>query len=1053
MTPEKWRRLNRLFEEALELAAEDRAAFVERVRGEDEYLGSELASLLRGHEQQTWSLDQPLMARAIFEESSVFAPGRTILARFQITRLLGRGGMGEVYQAMDLELGQVVAVKTIRPDIAGDPKMLERFHHEVQLARRIVSPYVCRIHELFVLPDGAGPRTSAFLTMEFLEGTTLADRIRDEGPLQWKEAEAIALGLCEGLQAIHLSGVVHRDLKSRNIMLTARNGTTQAVVMDFGLARQVAAGAALGSTVSGTERQAIAGTPEYMAPEQFEGGPLSVATDVYALGVVLYEMVTGVRPFSASSTIGAAVRRAKRPASASSLQRGLPRRWDLVIARCLEYEQGDRFQSAADAAEFLRAKPFSIASSKRLLKTAKTHPRLSLALLAFVVALSILGYVWFRQHRYHPPSGEAQRWYEDGVAALREGTYLKATNALKQALANDGRFALAHARLADAYNELDYYGEAKDELLKASSSAIDQTLPNLYKRYMEAIRATVLHDFTAAQLDYSAILHDLPESAKADGYVDLGRAFEKVGDLSDAVVNYTVAAKIAPQYPAAFIRLGVLEGRQNHNVAAEAAFDTAERLYMASSNYEGMAEIAYQRGSMNTSNADYPRARTELMQAFRIAENLHNTQLKARVLCRLSNLETLSLNYAQATKWAQEAMSLAETEGLAYWVTEAQTRLSGALNYQKGKLLDADEYAQRALRTAERNHWPLLAANAQFTLCITRNRQDRANEAIPLAQSALAYYGSASYFTESTRALILLIRAKRDRAEFPEALKLSQQGLELERKSGSPPVMIQLEEAVGTVELFLEKYQDALDHFEMAEAIARQNASRLLDYEVAHAADALWRLGRYEEAERNLSSLAANSQTDSYLATNIALGIGAMRLSQGRYQEAIRANERVQTLDPDAVPPDVDISTALAKMSLGSIKDALRLASRARLNAQRTSDKLLLAQARAANARIYLRMASPERAKDLAESAQATFEEVGQWDSEWQNLTLLSKISSALGDSQSSKAYAFRALDIISVFHHNCDAAAYKFYIARPDVNIAVRYLIAVTGKRQQEIL
>jgi tetratricopeptide (TPR) repeat protein len=268
--------------------------------------------------------------------------------------------------------------------------------------------------------------------------------------------------------------------------------------------------------------------------------------------------------------------------------------------------------------------------------------------------------------------------------------------------------------------------------------------------------------------------------------------------------------------------------------------------------------------------------------------------------------------------------------------------------------------------------------------------------------------------------------------------------------------MIQMEEAVGMVDLFLERYQDALSHFEVAESIARQNASPLLDYEMMHAADALWRLGRYDEAERNLDSLAADAKTDSYLAKNVDKVLAEMRLSQGRYQEVIRANERVHTLDPDAVPPDVDISDALAELSLGSKEEALRLASRALLNAQRTSDKLLLAEAEAATARVFLQTASPDRAnraKALALSAQATFAEVGQWESEWQSLTLLTHISSAWGDTRSSKTYALKALDIISAFQHNCDTAAYKFYIAKPDVYFAARYLIAVTGKKPQEVL
>jgi tetratricopeptide (TPR) repeat protein/class 3 adenylate cyclase len=489
-------------------------------------------------------------------------------------------------------------------------------------------------------------------------------------------------------------------------------------------------------------------------------------------------------------------------------------------------------KTASEAAKVLEARPLSVVDLRRMLKEAKTHPRVSAVMLGFVAALSISGFIWFQAHRYHPPSADTQRSYENGVAALREGTYLKAANALKQTLANDSGFALAHARLAEAYNELDYYGDAKDELLKAPAPTIQQNLPGMDKRYIEAIRATVMHNFAAAVLDYSAIFNKLPESAKADGYVDLGRAYEKVGDLPRAVASYTAAANRAPQYPAAFMRLGVLEGRQNHRGAAEAAFDAAEKLYRASSNYEGMGEVAYQRGYMNTSNADYPRARELLMQAFQLAKNLHNTQLETRVLCGLSLLETASLHYDEAAKWAREAMDGAEGDGLAYWDTEAQTQLAKSLIYQKGRLADADDYAQRALQTARRNGWPLLAADARFALCVMRNRQDRPNEAIPLAQSALAYYAGAGYFTESTRALILLIRAKRDRAEFGDALKLSQQGLEVEKKSGSPPVMIQLEEAVGSVDLELERFQDALGHFEMAATLARQNRNRLLNYEV-----------------------------------------------------------------------------------------------------------------------------------------------------------------------------------------------------------------------------
>ncbi len=157
--------------------------------------------------------------------------------RFRIVGLIGSGGMGEVYEAIDLQLGRI-ALKTVRADIASNPQLLAHFKKEVQLARRLSGPHVCRIHDLHPSTDADGlPR--AFLTMEFLEGITLADKIRESAPLPWREVKTIALEICEGLRVMHEAGIIHRDLKSRNVMLAKRNGLVRAVVMDFGLAREV----------------------------------------------------------------------------------------------------------------------------------------------------------------------------------------------------------------------------------------------------------------------------------------------------------------------------------------------------------------------------------------------------------------------------------------------------------------------------------------------------------------------------------------------------------------------------------------------------------------------------------------------------------------------------------------------------------------------------------------------------------------------------------------------------------------------------------------------
>jgi eukaryotic-like serine/threonine-protein kinase len=323
------------------------------------------------------------------KKTKPFSVGQLILDRFKIVRHLGTGGMGDVYEATDLELGRI-ALKTIRDDIAGSPEMLSRFRKEVQLARKISGPNVCRIHELFVNDGDNNRKTNAkngshsvFLTMEFLDGITLADKLCRSGPMPWGDAQTISIGICDGLQTIHQAGIIHRDLKTQNIMLASRNGSTCAVLMDFGLARELSTPASATQTDL-TEPGILIGTPNYMAPEQFEGKEVGPPTDIYALGIVLYELVSGKHPFASSSPIGAAVLRGRRPCSASSIQPGLPRHVDEVICKCLEFDPKQRYQSAKEVADDLQSHLFSVVWLRR------RWPRILAAAVAVVLLLSSL---------------------------------------------------------------------------------------------------------------------------------------------------------------------------------------------------------------------------------------------------------------------------------------------------------------------------------------------------------------------------------------------------------------------------------------------------------------------------------------------------------------------------------------------------------------------------------------------------------------------------------------------------------------------------------------
>jgi serine/threonine protein kinase len=278
--------------------------------------------------------DSPALRSRAFKQVRSFADGEVIAGRYTVTRFLAAGGMGEVYEVDDRALGERVALKTILPEIAADPTALERFRRETLLARKVTHPNVCRIFDIgHHQPEGAGDGEEVtFLTMELLGGETLAARLK-RGRVPPEEALPLVRQIAAGLGAAHRAGVVHRDLKPANVFLVPERDGVRAVITDFGLARTDAAGKAL-ADMTGTGE--VLGTPAYMAPEQLEGKVPTPATDIYALGLVLYEMVTGQRAFVGDTLFQIAIQRLQGEPTAPSVHLpGLDPLWEYTILRCL----------------------------------------------------------------------------------------------------------------------------------------------------------------------------------------------------------------------------------------------------------------------------------------------------------------------------------------------------------------------------------------------------------------------------------------------------------------------------------------------------------------------------------------------------------------------------------------------------------------------------------------------------------------------------------------------------------------------------------------------
>jgi serine/threonine protein kinase len=288
----------------------------------------------------------------------VLSEGEVLNRRFAVQRFLDRGGVAEVYEADDAESGERVALKLLRPDLVLHEVLLARFHREARFLQALSHPNVCRVLG-FQETRRANGQAAVFIVLELLEGVSLEEIVAFMGRMTPGDALPIIRQVAAGLAAIHGMGIVHRDLKSGNVLLVkgeegASTGV-RAVLTDLGFARGDV-GTEPGSDSSLTLEGQILGTIAYMAPEQLKGERATQQTDIYALGLILYEMVTGRLPFSATSSFVEAVRRLREPAPSPCIHSPhLPKTWETTILRCLEIDPKERFASAAEAVTSLKS--------------------------------------------------------------------------------------------------------------------------------------------------------------------------------------------------------------------------------------------------------------------------------------------------------------------------------------------------------------------------------------------------------------------------------------------------------------------------------------------------------------------------------------------------------------------------------------------------------------------------------------------------------------------------------------------------------------------------
>lgn len=976
----------------------------------------------------------------------------TTVSHYRVLSKLGEGGMGTVYLAKDTVLGRQVAIKSLTiPSVPGQRHFRTRFLREARAASHLNHPHIATIYDYGETEDG-----QPYIVMELVSGQSLSDLLR-HNTLPLDRAIAILKQVAEAIAEAHRHGIIHRDIKPSNVALNQRS---EVKVLDFGLAKTLEPENQEASEMSNTQtlEGVIVGTPSYLSPEQALGKSVDKRSDIFSLGLLLYECLTG-RPVFTGRTLGEICAQIIRddPSPPSQINPRIPPELDRITLKALAKSSDARYQTAEELLEDLKTVELNLAETAdrrtgpeagvRLrsaiapLVRQKRVRTLALAGLVLLVAISALWFTFGRRGQ-SGPSPEAQQSYRAGIVALRNGSYVKASKLFEQAIQQHERFQLAHARLAEVWMELGYEERATEQMLRVTELAPGfSALPPLDVLYLQAITATVRRNYPGAIENFEQIVQRLPEEEKASAYFDLGRAYERAGNMDRAIDAYTQVTQREPQSGPSFMRLGGLYGRRQDDAKAVAAFDNAFALYNAQGNVEGMAEVSYQRGAFLNLGDKLPEAQEQLRRALDLFLNTDNKAQQIRTLLQLSAVSYSIGETLRAEQYVTRGMELARSEQLDNLTAHGLIDIGNAF-FLRGEYTEAEKKFEEALQIAKANKNRRAEARALLSLGSLLVQQGNSIKALSYLEPALAFYRQGNFHRETLQALLLVGNTNEQQGNNEAALESFKEQLQLAKQVNDVAQVAQTHAAMGVLLAHQERFTEALNHYDESYKL---NKSLGLDprigYVLATRGNLLWQLGHYKESRDSLNqALDVASRPggiDKQLVAWIHLFRARMALSELRYSDALSEIRKASALGGTQ---DKDLSVqasyiqGLAELNSGTSRAGVVKCQKALDIATGAGSPRLISNAQLALAEALLATGDAANASTSALQAQAGFARLGSRHSEWRAWLIAAQANRRQQGEAKVDEYAARAAGLLTALEKTLGTNEYNSYLSRPDI-------------------